>query len=236
MDLTNITWNNKNYKTFINYLQEISEPNYKEFHSKITPTKYEILGIRLPQLRKISKHIFSGDYTKFLNIKEEKYYEIIMLKGLVISKITNIETLMFYFYDYLNLIDNWALCDSFCNSLKIINKNQEYFLNIIKDLVKSSKVYYVRVGLVLLLNYYVKKEYLKDIFNILNNIKSNEYYLNMAEAWLICECFIKYEKETLNFLANNKLNKFTINKSISKIRDSYRVSKEMKNYLLKYKM
>lgn len=57
----------------------------------------------------------------------------------------------------------------------------------------------------------------------------------MAEAWLICEIFTKYPENTIKYFENNNLNKFTINKAISKIRDSFRVSKEKKDYILKYK-
>ena len=68
-------------------------------------------------------------------------------------------------------------------------------------------------------------------FNLLDNIKSDKYYINMAEAWLICELYIYYEEETTNYLKNNQLNTFTHNKAISKIRESYRISKENKDYL-----
>ena len=53
----------------------------------------------------------------------------------------------------------------------------------------------------------------------------------MAEAWLLCEMYIKFPKETKTFIQKNNLNKFTHNKAISKIHDSYRVSKEEKEYL-----
>ena len=53
----------------------------------------------------------------------------------------------------------------------------------------------------------------------------------MAEAWLLCEMYIKFPKETTHFLEKNNLNKFTQNKAISKIHDSYRVSKEEKELL-----
>ena len=36
-------------------------------------------------------------------------------------------------------------------------------------------------------------------------------------------------------IKNNNLNEFTKNKSISKIRDSYRVSKEEKDFIIKYR-
>ena len=235
MDLKNIKWNKETYQEYLSYLKNISEKEYKEFSEKITFTKYEMLGIRLPKLRNIAKVISKGDYPSFLKVSETTYYEEVMIRLLVLANIKDINELMLYFDDAINLIDNWALCDTFCNSLKIVEKNKDYFLTKIDKLMKSNKTYHIRVGLILLLCYYVEEEYLELIWKHLDSIESDEYYVNMAEAWLICEIFIKHEQDALKYLENNKLNKFTINKSISKIRDSYRVSKEMKDYILKFK-
>ena len=216
------------------YLKSISEESYKEFNSKIIFTNYEMLGIRLPKLRILAKEIFKTDYKEFLNLNIT-YYEEAMLYLLVIALIKDIDELMLYFPKALDLIDNWALCDSFCGSLKIVINNKEYFLKVIDKLLNSDKTYNVRVGLVLLLNYYVSEDYLDLIFKYLDNINSDEYYINMAEAWLLCEIFIKYQSDGLKYLENNKLNSFTINKTISKIRDSFRVSKDVKDIILKYR-
>ena len=68
MDL-NIIWDNNSYNNFINSLKSISENSYKEFSEKITFTKYEMLGIRLPKLRSIAKEISKSDYNVNVNIK-----------------------------------------------------------------------------------------------------------------------------------------------------------------------
>ena len=227
-------WDN-DYNKFIKYLESIREEEYKKFSEKITFTKYEILGIRLPELRSIAKDISKSDYKSFLQVAGNKYYEEVMIKLLVIANIKEIDELMNYFNGAINLIDNWALCDTFCNSLKIVGKNKEYFLKVIDNLIKGNKTYKIRVGLILLLCYYVEEKYIELIFKYLDSINSDEYYVNMAMSWLVCEIFIKYESLGLKYLEHNKLNKFTINKSISKIRDSYRVSKEMKETILKFK-
>ena len=60
--------------------------------------------------------------------------------------------------------------------------------------------------------------------------------MNMAVAWLLCELMIYNRDKTLKYLEHHNLNNFTINKAISKCRDSYRVSKEDKEKLLKYKV
>ncbi len=235
MDFKNTMWNKDTYIEFINYLISIKDHKYKYFNNKIINTKYLMLGIKIPILKKIAKEIRKGDYKSFLNIITDDYYELVMIKGLVIASIKEINELNKYFDNYISLIDNWALCDIFCSSLKIVNKNKDYFKDIIVYLIKTKKEYYVRVGLVLLLDYYVEEKYLDDIFKIINMIDSDYYYVNMAIVWLLCECFIKYQDITLKYLENNNLNKFTINKCISKIKDSYRVSREMKEYINKFK-
>ena len=235
MELIKNNWTKKDYDEYVLYLKSISEEKVKEFNEKITFTKYEILGIRLPKLRSIAKEISKRSYSSFLKLCKSNYYEEVMIKLLVIANIKNLDELLLYFDQALDLIDNWALCDTFCNSLKIINKNKEYFLTKIDELMKSNKTYHLRVGLILLLCFYVEEEYLDLICKYLDSIKSDEYYVNMAEAWLVCEIFVKYERVGLKYLEYNKLNKFTLNKSISKIRDSYRVNKEMKEYILRFK-
>lgn len=234
MDLK-VEWNKENYLEFISYLKSLGEEKYKEFNAKLVFTKYKMLGIRLPKLRNIAKEIFKGDYKGFLKQAGHKYYEEVMIYLLVLSMIKDLSILECYFDKAINLIDNWALCDTFCNSLKIVSKNKEYFLNKIALLNKSGEEFKVRVGLILLLSHYVEEKYLDIIIAYLDLIKSNAYYINMAEAWLVCEIFIKYPSRGLKYLENNSLSPFTLNKAISKIRDSYRVSKEMKNYILQYK-
>ena len=154
-----------------------------------------------------------------------------MIQGLVISHIKDEKMFYKYFKKHIKKIDNWALCDTFCNSIKIVNKYEEKYFNESIKLALSQQEFISRVGIVIILNHFVKKEYLNTIFDILNKIQSEKYYINMAEAWLVCEMYIKFPNETLEFIKNNNMNTFTYNKSISKIRDSYRVSKDEKEYL-----
>lgn len=231
----NIKWNKKDCKEFLDYLKNNSSINTKEFNERIISTKYEILGLKLPFLRKLAKEIIKGNYISFLNNLDNKYYEIILLIGFVIANIKDENIFIEYFYKYLDLIDNWSLCDSFVASLKIVKNKKQEFINILDDLKLCNKTYYVRVGIVILLNYYIEDEYLDYIFNYLNDINSTEYYINMAKAWLIQSVFVKYPDMVINYFKDNNESDFVINKSISKIRDSYKVSKELKDYVLKFK-
>ena len=225
-------WNKENYKNFVEYLLSIKDEKYKGFHSSLVlNSKYEMIGIRLPNMRKIAKEISKTNIEEFMKYSQNKYYEEIMIQGLVISNIKDEKIFYKYFKEHIKKIDNWALCDSFCNSIKIVRKYEEKYFPLAIEMCLNKKEFISRTGLVMILSHFVNEKNLKEIFTTLNKIKSDKFYINMAQAWLVCELYIKYPKETLEFIKNNKLNKFTHNKAISKIHDSYRVSKEDKEYL-----
>ena len=227
-------WNKDSYKEFINYLLSLKDDKYKEFNKSIVlNSKYEMIGIRVPIVKDIAKKI--KDIDEFLKYSGNTYHEEILLQGLVISRIKDEELFYKYYKEYIKKIDNWALCDTFCSSIKIVRKYEDKYFNESIKLSLSDKEFISRVGLVTILDHFINKENLNTIFNTLNSINSDKFYINMAEAWLVCEIYTKYSVETLEFIKNNNLNKFTQNKSISKIRDSYRVSKEEKEELIKYR-
>lgn len=217
-------WNQEVYQKFQQELKLLEDETYKEFNFKLIFTDYEKIGIRLPILRSIAKKIMKGDYICFLEQVEDTYYEEVMLEGLVIASIKDIDQTLYYFNRYLKKIDNWALCDSVVASMKIVKDYKNIFYKQIKKYIKSKEEYTMRVGFVLLLNYYIEDFYIDKIFKLCDSVKVDLYYVNMAISWLISECFIDYKEETIEFLRCNNLNKFTQNKAISKIKDSYRVS------------
>ena len=230
------TWNEDDYKEFVKYLISLQDIKYREFHSSLVlNSKYEMIGIRVPIMRDIAKKIAQGNIEEFLNYANDTYYEEVMIQGLVISHIKDEKQFYKYFKKYINKIDNWALCDSFCSSIKIVRKYEEkYFEEAIK-LALNKEEFISRVGLVMILNHFISKDNLGVILDTLDKIQSDKFYINMAEAWLLCEAYIKFPKEIKEFIKNNKLNKFTQNKAISKIHDSYRVSKEEKELLNNYR-
>lgn len=229
------TWTNKTYQDFVNTLRKLRDIKYLEFNKKIVFTNYEMFGIRVPLLRKIAKQIKNTDILQFLDISKPTTYEEIFIRGIIISYIKDYSIFLNYFNDYLQYIDNWAICDMVISSFKIIKTNKENFENIIKNLLKSKEEYYVRVGIISLMDYYISKEKLEDLFAYLNNITHDSYYVHMAIAWMVSIMYIKFPKETELYLKNNNLKDITHNKAIQKIRESLRVSKETKDYLLKYK-
>lgn len=227
----NNTWDEVQYNKLINYLNNIGEEKYKDFNSKLVLTKYKMYGIKVPILRDIAKKISKTNIISFLDIVKSNSYEEVMIEGLVISYIKEVDLCIKYFNKFINKIDNWAICDTCISFMKIVNKNKELFLKQIKKYIESKNEYVVRVGVVLLLNYYIEDSYIDLVFDIIDSINREDYYINMAIAWLVSVCFVKYRNKTFKYLNDNKLNRFTYNKSIQKIIESYRVSLEDKEIL-----
>ncbi len=228
-------WNKETYKEFLKNLLLLQDKKYLTFNQRITPTTYQMIGIRVPILRKISKSIKKGDYLSFLDNAESTYFEEILLEGFVISYEKDYSVFLKYFYQFLPHIDNWAVCDLCVSSFSIIKKHKEEFFPIILELIHKSP-FEIRVGIVCLLDHYADdSRYLSKIFSILNQVDCDEYYVSMALSWLISVLFIYDRESTLSYLKDNSLPPFVQNKAISKIRDSYRVSREDKELVLQYK-
>lgn len=233
--LKDIIWNKESYKDLLDYLVSLGEEKYKEFNLKIVTSKYEMLGIRIPILRNLAKQISKTDFTRLFTLFNDEYFEIVMLEGLLISYIDDFEDFQNKLVKYVLKVDNWAICDTVVSSLKIINKNKDKSLNLVDTLIKDKYEYSKRFGFVILLDFYVEKEYLKDIFNYINSCKVDDYYVNMAISWLLCECYVKFTNETFKYIKEANLSDFIIRKTISKVNDSYRVSKADKERLRELK-
>lgn len=217
-------------------LLEILEPyinlEYKNFHQKICHTNYEILGVKIPILRKVAKDLLKNhDYKDILNNRNDKYYETVLLEGLIIANAKiNYEEKLKLITPYLSKIDNWAICDIFCGELKFVKKNLDKFYKYLLPILEIKKEYYQRFVLVMLLDYYINDNYIDSIFEMILSVTNEEYYVKMAIAWLISICLVKYYDKTLEFLINNKnnLDKWTYNKAIQKACESYRITNENK--------
>ena len=58
----------------------------------------------------------------------------------------------------------------------------------------------------------------------------------MSISWLLSIAIINYKDKVINLLSSKVLNKFVQNKTISKIQDSYRIDKSLKNYVKQFKI
>ena len=213
-------------------LLSLCEVKYRDFQRNLCPGVENILGVRVPLLRKIALKLSKEDYAAYLNNEDVKYYEETMIRGLTIGYIKVDHDKRFeYIQKFVPEIDNWAICDSFCSNLKFTKKNMNEVWEFLMTSLTSNKEFELRFVIVMMINYFMTDEYIDDVFNVLDDIKHDGYYVKLAVAWAISVAYIHFPNKTLDYLKDNNLDHFTYNKSLQKITESDRVSKEEKKII-----
>lgn len=211
---------------------ELIDTDYQKFSAALIPNINNVLGVRLPELRKIAKIIAKGDWRTYLETTEDEYFEEIMLQGMVIGYVkADIEELLFYVASFVPKINNWSVCDSFCTGLKFTKENKERVWEFLQPYLSSKKEYEIRFGAVMLLDFYIETEYIDRVLNLLDLVKHERFYAKMAVAWAVSICYVKLPDSTMEYLRNNTLDNFTYNKALQKIIESNRVDKETKSLI-----
>lgn len=202
-------------------LYALADEEYRKFQSSLTPGIDNIIGVRLPALRKLAKEIAGGNFREYLQEASADTYEEKMLRGLVIGYIkADIDEVLKLAEDFIPLIDNWAICDSFCTGLKIAKAHKEKVWSFLQPYLHSDKEFEIRFAVVMILNYYVDEIYAPKAFEHFDRIKHDGYYVRMAIAWAISAYFVKLPDLTLEYIKNNRLDDFTHNKGLQKITES----------------
>ncbi len=217
-------------------LRQSADAKYKNFQESLVPGLTTMMGVRMPKLREMAKKIAKEDITEFLEKADDTCYEELMLKGIVIgyAKMDR-EKQAQALKDFVPKINNWAICDCSCVTYKFMRKDTSYWFAFLERFLDSKHEFEIRFALVSMLNHFVTEEYIDRLLDRLNHINSDAYYVQMAAAWAVSVCYIKFPEKTTLFLQTDTMDTFTHNKSIQKIRESYRVSKEEKDKLLKWK-
>lgn len=217
-------------------LQAAYDENNAAFFLKISPQAKNVTGVRVPYLRKLAKEIIKGDVKDFLDNYNIETHEEFLLKGIVIfSSKLSLEEKLIYLEKYVPEIYDWSGCDIVISTLKCSDEELKKVYDFIMKYRYSKNEYETRFMIVMLLSNFIKEDYLDKIKELLETEKFDKYYTQMAAAWLISVMFVKYRDYTLSYLNNNRLDDFTYNKALQKIRESNRVTKEDKELVKQMK-
>ena len=215
----------------IKQLQSLQDLKYRDFQAKLIPNidKSTIIGVRMPDLRKLAKKIDENEAKIFMQDLPHTYYEENMLHSILISNMKDYGECIKYLEEFLPFVDNWVVCD--CISPKIFTKNTDKLIDKIKVWAQSSHTYTVRVAICLLMKYFLDDEFKVEYLNIAAQIKSEEYYVNMMIAWFFATALTKQWDDVIFVLEDNLPECWTHNKTIQKARESFRITPEQKQYL-----
>lgn len=218
-------------------LIELGDSKYKAFHAKLIPTvsNEKIIGVRTPALRKYAKRLYlTDDGDDFLKALPHRFYEEDNLHAFLLEQIDDYNVLIKELDKFLPYIDNWATCDMM--SPKCFFKSTDKLYADALRWIEAENTYTVRFGICMLMKHYLgdtlKREYLDKVAAI----KNEEYYVKMAIAWFFATALTYNYTDTLPYIKNFKLEKWTHNKAIQKACESYRITKEHKKELKNLKI
>ena len=223
-------------------MEALQDIKYQNFHSSLVPGCGNVLGVRMPLLRRLAKEFLAESsgfawesYLDYVLDKQnksyqDKYYEEAVLQALFIAagKMSLAERFE-RIRAFVPKISNWAVCDLFCSSLKEARKYPQEYWQLILTYYDSSQPYEIRFAAVMTLDYFTDSAYAGQAIKLLANVRHSskeEYYVKMAVAWALSVFFVKQRELTLALLQNpdNGLDKFTHNKALQKMRESFRVT------------
>lgn len=221
-------------KTITDGLFALKDENYRRFHAKLIPDIPidNIIGVRTPVLRKYAKEVAKlPEANIFLESLPHTYYEENNLHGALLSLLypKDIIAFMEQLERFLPYVDNWATCDML--SPKIFKKHLPYVYERVQKWLQSDAVYTIRFGIVTLLGFYLDNAFEPEMLQLVANVRSEEYYVNMAVAWYFSMALVKQYDATLPYIQNRVLEPWTHNKSIQKAIESRRIPQETKAYL-----
>ena len=220
------------YERLLSYQDE----KYKEFQSKLVPNidKSTIIGVRTPQIRKITKEIFgTAEATIFLQTLPHQYYEENLIHFFLISKIKDFDECVKEVERFLPYINCWSVCDQ--ATPLVFKKNHDKLLPLVKKWINSNHVYTARFGMRMLMNEFLNDDFKEEYLEWVSSKNGNDYYLKMMISWFFATALAKQYNATIKYIENRCLDPWIHQKTIQKSLESYRVSDENKEYLKKFR-
>lgn len=214
----------------IKSLYAAADAVYREFNSSLITSvdKSRIIGVRTPRLRAMAKNIIKSETDKdFIQNLPHKFFEENQLHAFVISEYRDFDAAVRAVDNFLPYIDNWATCDQM--SPRVFVKNAEKLLPYIKKWIKSKHAYTVRFAVLCLMRYFLDVGFDIKYVDMVLNVKSDEYYVNMMRAWYFATAAINHFDDVVARL--DKLDVWTRARTIQKACESRRVSAKHKEKL-----
>jgi mutator protein MutT len=219
-------------KEMLNAIFAARDEEYADFTAKLIPNvpRESIIGVRTPQLRSIAKRFGkNAGINEFLSALPHEYHEQNLVHAYIAESIGDFDYAVKTIEAFLPYVTNWAVCDSM--TPRIFAKHTGELLPIIKKWLQSAHPYTVRFGLRMLMCFYLEKEFASEINALAASVCSEEYYVNMMQAWYFATALAKQYDSTVPFAEEHRLSPWVHNKTIQKAVESFRITAEQKAHL-----
>jgi len=217
-------------------LFEMQDEKYRIFQCRLMPTVPEekVIGIRTPILRSFAKEFSKKPEAEdFLKQLPHDYYEENNLHSFLVAGIKDYDRVIAETERFLPHIDNWATCDSF--SPGIFKKRKEDLYEKIKIWIEDSRTYTVRFAVGLLMEHYLEEDFQPETLQMVADVHSDEYYINMMCAWYMATALAKQGEAALPYFRECHMQREVFLMAVQKAVESYRIDGEVKMQLKKFR-
>ena len=227
------------HNQIIAQLNALSQGNesYVAFNQRIVNTKMPVVGVRVPDLRRLARELAPGmsaaDISELLTAQNESF-DYVLLCGLLITHARLDDQMAIDLVkQYLPRVDSWAHIDTFVEKKRRFTS--EIWWDFALECLQNEAEFTVRYGVISLMTNFLDEAHIDQVFAALRNVKHDGYYVKMALAWLYAAAAVHFFELTLAELENEHIDTWTRNKAYQKMRESRRFTPEQQAVISKKK-
>ena len=233
-----------------------NDARYREGHLRVInalPAR-KVLGLHAPEMKGVARTLSVTDGAGYIKAFEQEppqnlCYEETVIWGLLINRSKcSIEARLQMLEKYIPIMDNWAVCDSFCASAKWAARADKQLLwQWLQRWFASSREFEVRFAVVFSMCYMLEQPWIETLFARIDEIDFDKikseyrsikgkpkapqegsvqgaepYYVRMAVAWLLATALAKHPALTRGFVAASHLPADVVKLYVRKARESFR--------------
>ena len=247
------------------------DARYRDGHLRVINALPErrVLGLHAPEMKEVAKQLWregcevelpDGSRKAIANGREVIHcfetvaneslcYEETVIWGFLINlEKCTLEERLAMLERYVPVLDNWAVCDSFCANAKWMAKaDKEELWAFMQPYFRSKHEFEVRFAIVATMTYFLNNEWLERVFEQLDKIDLNcikskyrsekgkpktaqqgtvqgtePYYVRMGIAWSLATALAKHPGQTRAFARSTHLPADVIKLYTRKARESLR--------------
>lgn len=212
-------------------LQTMATPKLASFSASLIPgLSLPMLGVRIPELRRLAKELAKADWRKALGeALPPDTFEQVMLRGLVIGYARMEWAERFELIrNFLPLITNWAVCDTVCSTLVDARRHREELWPQLLLHLQSKEEFTQRFGAVMLMSHFMTAQHITPMLTAFAAMQPAGYYAEMGVAWAVSVCFVKHPDLTLPWLSEHRFTGKVHRLACRKILESLRTPQELR--------
>ena len=249
----------------------LTDARYREGHLRVVNALPErrVLGLHSPEIKQVAKqlsreggevvmpdgthHIYANGaevIRAFEAVPSEClcYEETVIWGYLINLEKCSLDERLAMLGRYVPVLDNWAVCDSYCAHAKWMARADEVALwAFLEQWFDSEREFEVRFAVVVAMCYFLNEDWLGRVFARLNSLNfdhikskyktvkgkpkvaqqgtvqgTEPYYVRMSVAWLLATALAKFPDQTRAFVRSSNLPADVVKLYIRKVRESFR--------------